>query len=198
MPGKGGVDSGFTKRPAVAAHFPDRPAQQCVVEQTVFGPLAGVIRDKHGRVEIRTDALHLQELLIAARGQTGAAVELFDEDVGHRPVGVGDQELRAARGRRSADRGIDVRRQQPAHSPVLVGVLAAHVCTNGNAGGALHIGRNENLHQPYPLAQESDWVFYSAGGKDLQGAPVSPAAAHAPWSSHALSFARALRSIREM
>ncbi len=101
-----------------------------MVQHAVSGASLGVVADEEGGVEALVNSLHHRERLGRAGDELGAGIEILDEDVAHRTVGVVDQNLTGPAGQSPFDGGVDLARHQLLSSlvlfPVHLGLLASH------------------------------------------------------------------------
>ena len=145
----GGVEARFAMRPAVESQFRDGHTGDGMRVNGLVGFRHGVIADEDGGVE-RTTVGAFQLAVVARVGGAGHQVrgrmQVLEEDIAHRAMAVGHQDIVCPGALGTLDGRVGVARHQ-APAAVVLALVGAHHVTVYDAGDALHVDRDVDVHE---------------------------------------------------
>ncbi len=114
--------------------------------QDAFGARPGVVADEGDAVDVAVlHALDHAERFVPPGEHLRPLIELFQQQIAHRPVRLVDQHVVGPAVEESGNRRIDVGREHMAAALPLRGA-GQHIRGPGHAGGTLHVRGDEDLH----------------------------------------------------
>ena len=156
----GGIEAGFAVWLAVDPQLVNGNPGDRVRVDGVVGLGHRVVADEERCVE--RPAVGALELAVvagigAAGHQVGGRVEVLEEDVPHRAVAVGDEDVLGPSPDGALDRGVGVARHEAPASVVLAALGAHHVAVD-NTGDPLHVDRDVDVHRASPPSLTSRFI----------------------------------------